>query len=383
MVSIVELHLGDGRLQHLQHQGSRRRISVLRQRSNFVGLAIQGVFVGDGKHLCIVQGLPQRDKTEPAVVREFRLAQSSGIPHTLVMHALFEVASKCRRHGLVRPSVIHHRLVQRQASKQVVVVVVGGTALRGLRRRFKPLPCENAGVVGQIPRRHIARQIRGVLPEVGECQDVSDILGVGLGVDDVDFNPVDHRPRVGNGQGLHGLVILVDEVLRKEVVPVGFVIVRTDVELLGLGPSLDLYFTSFSLLLTEDRCVVQATPLGFQLQSKQTLRTRDQAAVEWHAYVPRFDVLQNVVLFTLEPDVHLVFEVEQRLGVELGAEFNLVTNFPAQVQLNSLVKIHRPRPSLALGNPRVFRVVPSVAQRDFRRSLGFDFDFIAAENHLE
>ena len=96
LVSVVEFHLGDGRLQHLQHQSSRRRISVLGQRTHLICLPVQGVFVGDRKNLRVVQRLPQRDKTEPAVVCELRRTESTGIPHALIVNTLFEVASKCR-----------------------------------------------------------------------------------------------------------------------------------------------------------------------------------------------------------------------------------------------------------------------------------------------
>ena len=176
---------------------------------------------------------------------------------------------------------------------------------------------------------------------------------------------------------------MIDKVLRKEVVPIGFVVVSTDVELLGLGPAFHLNFTALPLLLAENCRVVQTPPLRFQFHTKQTLRTSNQAAVQWHADVSRLNVFQDVVLLSLKANVHLVFEIEQRLGVELGAKLNLVSNFAAEVELNPLVKIHRPRPALALGNPRVFRVVPSVAQGDFCRPLWLDFNLIAAEDHLK
>ena len=63
----------------------------------------------------------------------------------------------------------------------------------------------------------------------------------------------------------------------------------------------------------------------------------------------RLKVFQNVVLFALETDVHLIFKIEQRFGVVVGSEFDFVANFSADVQLNALIKIKRCDAALAFG----------------------------------
>ena len=383
LVAVVQLDLGDRRLEHLQNQGARRGVPVLAQGADLVGLPVQGVFVGDRQNLGVVERLAQRDESQPAVEREFRGAQLSRVADAFVVHALLELPAQGSRDGLVGPSEIHDPFVQRQTAEQVVVEVAWGAVGRGLGGRIEQGPVKHAGVVGQAAQRQVGRHVIGVLSQIGKCDNVSHVLGVGLGVHHVHLNPVDHRPGIGHRQGPHGHVILVHEVLRQEVVAVGLVIVGADVELLGLGPTLDFDFAPLAFLLAEHRGVVKTSPLRFQLHPEQALGADNQAAVERHVDVPRLDVLQDVVLLPLEADVHLVLKIEQRLRVELGAQLNFVANAPPDVQLDALVEVHGARPALTLRNSWVLGVVPGVAQGDFSRSLGFDFNLVAAENHLE
>ena len=88
-----------------------------------------------------------------------------------------------------------------------------------------------------------------MLPEVGKTYDVPDVLGIGLRIDDPHLDAGDVHARVGHRQALHRLVVLIEEVLRKEIVPVGFVIVSADVEFLGLRAALDLNLPALALLL--------------------------------------------------------------------------------------------------------------------------------------
>ena len=88
-----------------------------------------------------------------------------------------------------------------------------------------------------------------MLPEVGKSNDVPDVLGVGLRIDDPHLDAGDVHARVGHRQALHRLVVLIEEVLRKKVVPVGFVIVRADVEFLRLGAPFHFNLPALALLL--------------------------------------------------------------------------------------------------------------------------------------
>ena len=173
------------------------------------------------------------------------------------------------------------------------------------------------------------------------------------------------------------------EELRQEVVPIRLVVVGADVEFLGLGAALHLNLTPLTLLLGENGRVVQPPKLRFQLQTKQTLRSSDQRPRQRHLDVPGLDVFQDVVLLPLEPDVHLVFEVKQSLGVVLRAEVNLVADASADVQLNLLIEVKGGDPSLALGNLRVFGLRHVDSKGELGRTLRLDFNFIRPENRLK
>ena len=118
-----------------------------------------------------------------------------------------------------------------------------------------------------------------MLTDIREGEDVPDVLRVGLRVDNVDLNPRDTGPRVDHGQAPHGIVVPVPEIPGEEIVPVGLVVVRPDVEFLRLGTALHLDLLPLALLLAEDGGVVNLAPLGLELQTKQGLAALDQRAL--------------------------------------------------------------------------------------------------------
>ena len=273
------------------------------------------------------------------------------------MHPLLQIPGKCRRDGLIRSGEIHDAGFQGQASEKIVVVVVGRAVRRDLCRWLESSLSEHARVVHKFANGQVGRNVIGVFTQICEGHDVPHVLDIRLHVHHIHFDAVDHGAGVGHRQGLHRLVVLVHEILRQEEVAVGFVVVRPDVKFLGLCATLHFNLAALAFLLAEHGGVVQPAPLGFQFDPKQTLRAGNQRTVQRHVDVAGLHVLQDVVLFSLEANVHLVLKIEQRLCVVLGAEFNLVANLAVEVQLDALVKIHAPSVPLALGNARVVRLV--------------------------
>ena len=94
-------------------------------------------------------------------------------------------------------------------------------------------------------------------------------------------------------------------------------------------------------------------------------------------------VFQDVVLFALETDVHLVFKIEEGFGVVVGPKINLVANLSADIQLDALVKVKRRDAALAFRDSGVLGVGDVDAKGEFRRALRLDFDFVASENRLK
>ena len=222
-----------------------------------------------------------------------------------------------------------------------------------------------------------------MLTEIGESDDIPHVLGVGLRIHDPHLDPRDVHPGIRNRQALHGLVVLIEEVLREEIVPVGFVVVSTDVELLRLGAAFNFDLLALAFLLGENGRVVQTSPLGLQLDTEQTLAPRNQGSREGHGNVPRLEIFQDVILFPLEANVHLVLKIEERFRIVIRSQVNFVANLSTDVELDALVKIKRRDAALAFGNPRVLGVGNVDTKREFRRTLGLYFDFVAAENGFE
>ena len=165
--------------------------------------------------------------------------------------------------------------------------------------------------------------------------------------------------------------------------PICLVIVRPDVEILCLGPALHFYFLTLTLLLAEYGGVVHLAPLRFKLQTKQGLTALDEGALQGHVDVARLDVLENVILLPLEPDVHLVLEVECRLRVVVGSQVDFLTDAPVDGQLDALVEIKCGDGPVALGKPRILRLAVPQAEIEFGGTLRPDLDLIRPEDGLE
>ena len=222
-----------------------------------------------------------------------------------------------------------------------------------------------------------------MLTDIREGEDVPDVLGVGLRIDHIDLNPRDARPRIDHGQALHGIVIPVPEIAGQEIVPVGLIVVRPDVEFLRLRPALHLDFLPLSLLLAEDGGVVHLAPLGLELQAEEGLAALNERALQRHVDVARLDVLQDVVLLALEPDVHLVLEVEGGLGVVVRSEVDLFTDAAVDGQLDALVEVKGGDGPVSLGQARILGLAVAQAEVELRRTLRPDLNLVGAEDGLE
>ena len=262
-IPILEGHPGDGALEHLQHERTGRRITVLTQRSHLIGFSIEGILIGHGQHLRVVQGLAQADEAQTIVVGELGLGQSTGIAYPLVMDSLIvdgrTIGIRVGGDGGSCPTESHDIRVARHVLENFVVRVVG--------RLVEVDPDVRA--VRQVRNGQVGGHEVGVFTDIGECNDVPDVLCIGLRIDHINFNPGDPRSGIHHWQTLQGGIILVPEELGQEIVPVRLVIIRSDIELLGLGTALDLDFLALSLLLTEDRGVVDFAPLRLELRPEQ------------------------------------------------------------------------------------------------------------------
>ena len=369
-VTVLKAHPRHRALQHLQDKGARSGVTVLTQRTHLVGLAIQRVFVCDRQHLRIVERLPEAHKAQTVVVGELRGGQTPGVTHPLIVNALVvnrrTIWPCVRRDGRSSATEPHDIGVAGHVDENVVVGVVR-----------RPIEVDaDVRAVSQFSNGQVRRHVIRVLTNVREREDVPDVLRIGLGVHHIDLDPRDARSRVDHGQALQGVVITVPEILTEEVVPVGFVIVRSDVKFLGLCAPLNLDFLALTLLLAEYRGVVHLAPLGLELRTKQRLTALDQRALQRHADVARLDVFQDVILFSLEADVHLVLEVKRGLRIVVGSEVDLVANVAIDGQLNALVKIKSGDGPVALRQTGVLGPAVTDTEIQFGRTLGLDLNLV-------
>ena len=82
----------------------------------------------------------------------------------------------------------------------------------------------------------------------------------------------------------------------------------------------------------------------------------------------------------MESDVHLIFKIEQRLGVVVGPQIDFVANLSTNVQLNALIEIKRGDAALAFRDARIFGIGNVDSEGELGRTLRFDFNLIATED---
>ena len=230
--------MGDARLQHLQNQRTGCGITVLRKGSHLIRFTPQGVLVGHGKDLRVVQRLTQRNKPESRIVREFGRSQFPGVSDTFVVNALGQ-SEVHGRNGAVRASEFHDTRVVDHHVKQLVIRI----------RRILRIRNHQIRIVNQRTHWQVRRDVVLVLTQVRESDDVSNVLRIRLGIDDPHLNSRDVHSRRRNGQALHRRIVEVMKILGEEVVAIGFVIVSADVKLLGLRASLHFDFLPLAFLL--------------------------------------------------------------------------------------------------------------------------------------
>ncbi len=92
--------------------------------------------------------------------------------------------------------------------------------------------------------------------------------------------------------------------------PIGLVIVRSNIKFLGLRPAFHFDLLSLAFLLRKDGRVIQSSPLCFQFYAKKALAPCDQCSGQGHGNVSRFKILEDVILLALKTNIHLILKVE-------------------------------------------------------------------------
>ena len=167
--------------------------------------------------------------------------------------------------------------------------------------------------------------------QIRDSDNVSDVLCVRLCIYNPNLDSIDRSTRIWNRQRSHRIVVLISEILRKEIVTIRFVIICAYIKILRLCATLNFDLLAFTLLLRKYCRIVELAPLRLELHTEETLRPRNECPLEGKRDVSRFNILEYIVFLTLKTDVHLVFEIEQRFCVILRPKFNLIPDFTRDI----------------------------------------------------
>ena len=245
-------------------------------------------------------------------------------------------------------------------------------------------------VGGELAGRPVDRgsdQLRAhvfdALTQVGEADDVPVLLEIEARVRHPDLHPGDLHLAVHGGQRAQGILVLVPEEVAQEVVLVRLVVVRLDVEGVGLRASAHLHVAPLALLLAEDRRGGEPAEAQFGLEAEEALAALDQCTVQGQAHVAGLDLLDDLVLVPGVVQLHLVLEVEGGLGVVVGVDLELLPDVAHQVQLDPLVEVEGGDPPLVHRDPRVVGARGVDPEDDLGRPLWTDVDRVPAEDPVE
>ena len=222
-----------------------------------------------------------------------------------------------------------------------------------------------------------------IFTQVRERHEVPGLLEVLTHVRDPHLDALDQHTTIHRGKRPQGLVVAVAEVVAQEIVLVGLVLIRLDVEHGGLRTTLGLHVAPLPFLLAEDGRGGEPSETQFGLQAEEALAPLDQGAAQGKTDVAGLDLLDDLVLVTRVVQLHLVLEVEGGLRVVVGVDLQLLTDITHQVQLDPLVEVEGGDAPLIDGDPRILRLADVHPEDDLGRSPGFDVDGITPEDPVE
>ena len=159
------------------------------------------------------------------------------------------------------------------------------------------------------------------------------------------------------------------------------VTVRGNLETCHLCAALGAHRLALRVLLRQQRLHLEFAELEVGLDTKQRLRSGDEARVEVHADVARLEALDDVVLaaFVGQFEVGAV-EVERRLGVVVQVEIDLIAHFTIDAYLNLVVENQMAVVAGALGQGGVVDELLLPAEAYLSRSLHLELHTAGAED---
>ena len=222
--------------------------------AHLVGHSAIGILIGHRQHLVGLQGGLERHIAQGGIQGVLRRVQQAGTLELLVVGATVESTHAVeQRTGLVDITggsiVVHQRAV-------LCVRAVGGHGQSGNRPPW------------------VAHS--GVLAQVGQGNDVTGVVDRACLVGHPYLNTVDVHTGGEVGQGAHGGIVFVAEILREEEVAVFLVVGSVDLEGRQLHAAFRRHAARRRLLLADHRLQLQPAELPVGADAEERRRTHDE-----------------------------------------------------------------------------------------------------------
>ena len=347
--------------QKFQYQ-SLRRLHLRTKFTHFVGLAFVGVFVSHGKHLVVLKGRVERDKTELRVEGVFVGAKFSGVAYFFVIGAGLKTSVEGACDGVD----VAHSLVR---TCENIVKVVGGVLGQTVRHSRRVHRC----LVVNLRR----------LAKVEESHGVSGVVGGKFFIRYPNLDVGNIYSRLNNGKVCQSPLVVVAEKMVEEEVAVCLVVACLNTEFVGNRSGVNLYGAGFAFLLREHCGGGKFAKFQVGLYTKKGAATLNQSSFERHRHVTELNALDYFVVVTDVFYVLLVLKFKSCLGVVVDSDFHLVADSTCNAYLHIHIKIKRHIVSLFFGKGKVvdFR---NVHTADYLHiSLSLDVDNVGTKHAVE
>ena len=283
--------------------------------TDFIGRAAKGVFVGNGKHLVALQRRLQRDITHGFVQGVFRTVEQACRRQFLVVRTSHEKGGRQRRADLINIAGI------RIVGDHVIIFSVGT-------------------VGGQLRRRSTTPFRRSALCQLGESDDITGVRRRSRLVGNPHLNTGNLDACRNDGQALHGLIIVLTEILGKEEVTVFLIVGYIQLERSGLRATFRGNALRRGVLLRQHGLELQLTELQVGAHAKQAAGALNQRVVRRESDVTGLNQFDNLVLLALVAQLQVLrVEVEGSVGVVIQRHIHLITNLTRHVDIDFLIEI--------------------------------------------
>ena len=155
-----------------------------------------------------------------------------------------------------------------------------------------------------------------------------------------DFNTLNLYTSGDIGQGRHGLVVTVTEIMRKEEVAILFIVRHVHLEGSGLGSTFRRDTLGGGFLLRKYRLEFQATELHIRTYTKQTRSTFYQRVVGGECDISCLYQFDNLVRLTLVFQFQvLCVKIKCGIGIVVQIHVHLIAYPTIHVQIDFLIEI--------------------------------------------